>query len=101
MKSGQCGSCQHGRNDAQGPLGPYWRALQRLPDPRGRTTVFHQPGDWQFVAGQDVRWTVTRSQSPGPVEGWSRNWRTGEREPHRWNRCAEFLPRRGTQEQAA
>ena len=90
----RCKTCHHHRTDAQSTLGPYWCALQRLCDPNGLLHVQHRLGDvWRFDPVNKPQWSVTRSNSPGPVEGWSKNFRTGMKEPHQWNACAEYSPR--------
>lgn len=89
----RCLQCHHGRADADTSLGPYWCALQRLADPKGKVIVYHQMGNgWRFNPNKPTVWTVSRSQSIGPVEGFSIDWRTGTKHPHYWNRCAEFSP---------
>ena len=89
----RCLNCHHGRRDAVSALGPYWCALQRLADPEGRRIVHHAAGDYAFRAGQAVAWSVSRSRSPGPVEGFSVDFRSGQPVPLDWRGCDEFSPR--------
>lgn len=89
---GNCQPCHHFRQDGP-PTLPLWCALQRLPDPSGKATVHHRPNTgraFNFTANGPAH-TSARTVSPGPAFGFSVDFRTGEKRPHRWNRCPEFI----------
>ena len=93
IAAGRCCGCHHGKRLHE-PSFDWWCGLSRLADPDDvvivKSTYAGAP-DYRFT-GHSPAWSVSRSVSPGPAEGWSRDWRTGERGPPTWGRCREFLP---------
>ena len=92
MGDRRCDNCHYGRSTGTAPHFKWWCALRRLADPKGIVTVqMAWPHHYRFD-GHEPTFTVSRSKSPGFAEGWSRDWRSGERQPHDWNDCREFVP---------